>query len=88
MPVYKISIEQVQRLSYVDQLTLLCIFNSFNMKNNFYIDSMDSLHFEQKTKQNKKHVMDLLHFGKKIISFYKKSLKIIIWIRMFNVIIT
>ncbi len=50
LSVYKISIDQVQRLSYVDQLTLLCIFNSFNMKNNFYIDSMDSLYFEKKKK--------------------------------------
>ncbi len=48
MPVYNIIIDQVQRLSYVDQLTLLCIFNSFNMKNNLYIDSMDLLHFEKK----------------------------------------
>jgi len=37
----KISIDQVHRLSYMDQLTLLCISNSFNMKNNFYIDVMD-----------------------------------------------
>ncbi len=44
----------------MDQLTVLCIINSFNMKNNFYIDSMDVLHFEEK-----KHVMDLLHFGEK-----------------------
>ncbi len=45
MPVYKISIDQVQRMSYVDQLTLfVSIFNSFNMKNYFYIDSMDLLH--------------------------------------------
>ncbi len=72
MPVYKISIDQVQRLSYVDQLTLLCIFNSFNMKNNFYIDSMDLLHFG----------------GGGGISFYNKSLKIKIWIRILNVIIT
>ncbi len=35
-------------LSYVDQLTMLCIFNSFNMKNNVYIVSMDLLHFEKK----------------------------------------
>ncbi len=48
----------------MDQLTLLCIFNSFNMKNYFYID-LDLLHFEKK----KKNVMDLLHFGGKIISF-------------------
>ncbi len=71
-PVYKISIDQVQRLSYVDQLTLLCIFNSFNMKNNFYIDSMDLLHFGKKTTtttKQKKRVMDLLHFGKEIILF-------------------
>ncbi len=58
MPVYKISLEQVQKVSYVDQLTLLSIFNNFNMKNNFYIDSKDLLHFEKK-------VMDLLHFEKK-----------------------
>ncbi len=69
---YTISIDQVQRLSYVDQLTFLCIFNNFNMKNNFYIDSMDLLHFEKK----KIRVMDLLHFGEKMISFYNKSLKI------------
>ncbi len=43
VPVYKINLDQVQRLSCVDQLTL-CIFNSFNMKHNFYIDSMDLLH--------------------------------------------
>ncbi len=68
MPVYKISInqssidqsiDQVQRLSFVDQLTLLCIFNSFNMKNNFYFDSMNLLHLE-------KIFMDLLHFGEEI----------------------
>ncbi len=52
---------------------LVCIFNSFNMKNNFYIDSMDLLHFEKK----KHH--DLLHFGDFFFSFYK-SLKIKIWI--------
>ncbi len=60
MSVYKISIDQIQRLSCVDQLTVLCIINSFNMKNNFYIDSMDVLQFEEK-----KHLMDLLHFGEK-----------------------
>ncbi len=38
----------VQRLSYVDKLNLLCIFNRYNMKNNFYIDSMDLLHFGRK----------------------------------------
>ncbi len=54
------------------------------MKNIFYIDSMDLLHFEKK----KKRVMDLLHFGDKIISFYYKSLKIKIWILIFYVIIT
>ncbi len=43
VPVYTINLDQVQRLSCVDQLTL-CIFNSFNMKHNFYIDSMDLLH--------------------------------------------
>jgi len=48
VPVYKVSIDQVHRLSYVDQLTLLCIFNSFNMENNGCIDSMDLLHFEEK----------------------------------------
>ncbi len=47
------------------QLTLLCIFNSFNMKNNFYIDSMDSLHFEEK-----KSVVDLLHFGENNLSVF------------------
>ncbi len=46
VPVYKISIDQVQRLLYVDRLTL-CIFNIFNMKNNFYIDSMDLVHYEE-----------------------------------------
>ena len=76
VPVYKISIDQVQRLSHVDQLTMLCIFISFNMKNNFHIDSMDLLHFE-----GKKSIMDLLHFGEKIQEhFYSKSLKIKIWI--------
>ncbi len=70
VPIYKSSIDQVQRLSYVYQLTLLCIFNSFNMKNNFYLDSMDLLHFEKKRVMDllhieKKRVMDLLHFGKK-----------------------
>ncbi len=34
----------------MDQLTLLCIFNSFDMKINFYIDSMDSFYFEKKKK--------------------------------------
>ncbi len=34
----------------MDQLTLLCIFNSFDMKTNFYIDSMDSFYFEKKKK--------------------------------------
>ncbi len=73
MPVYKISIDQVQRLSYVDQLTLIIFFNSFNMKNNFYIDSMDLFHFEKK----KKTCHGFIAFwGKKIISFYNKSLKI------------
>ncbi len=38
VPIYKSSIDQVQRLSYVYQLTVLCIFNRFNMKNNFYLD--------------------------------------------------
>ncbi len=34
----------------MDQLTLLCIFNSFNMKNNFFlIDSMDILHLKKKS---------------------------------------
>ncbi len=36
-------LSNVQRLSYVYQLTL-CIFNNFDMKNKFYIDSMDLLH--------------------------------------------
>ncbi len=45
------------------------------MKNNFYIDSMDLLHFEKKN-NNKKRVMDLVHFGENIIRFYNKSLKI------------
>jgi len=70
VPVYRIKIEQVQRLSYVDQLTLLCIFNSFNMTNNFYIDSIDLLHFGGK----KQWINCIL--GKNIISFYNKSLKI------------
>ncbi len=48
----------------MDQLTMLCIFNSFNMKNNFYIDSMDLLHFE-KNKSKQKCVMDLLHLKNK-----------------------
>ncbi len=68
LSVYKISIDQVQRLSYVDQLTLLCILCMcvcFNMKNNFYIDSMDLLYFEKK----KKHVIDILHFVRIIIFF-------------------
>ncbi len=30
------------------QLYLVCIVNSFNMKNNFYIDSLDLFHFEGK----------------------------------------
>ncbi len=34
----------------MDQLTLLCIFNSFNLKNYFYID-LDLLHFEKKKKK-------------------------------------
>ncbi len=46
---------------------------------------MNLLHFE-KTKQ--KRVIDLLDFGGKKISFYNKSLKIKIWIWIFNVIIT
>ncbi len=58
MSVYKISLDQVQKVSHVDQLTLLSIFNNFNMKNNFYIDLKDLLHL-------KKKVMDLLHFGEK-----------------------
>ncbi len=36
------------------QLYLVCIVNSFNMKNNFYIDSMDLFHFEGKKKGIKK----------------------------------
>ncbi len=35
----------------MDQLTLLCIFNSFNMKHNFYIDSKDLLHLKKKKKK-------------------------------------
>ncbi len=45
--------------------------------NLFYIDSMDLLH------EKNKNAMDLLHFGGKIISFSNKSLKILIWIRIF-----
>ncbi len=56
VPVYKISIDQIQRLSYVDQLTLLCIFNIFNKKK----ITFDLVHFKEKEKKN---VMDLLHFG-------------------------
>ncbi len=41
VPVYKISIDQVQYL--------LCVFSIFSIwKNNFYIDSMDLVHFEEK----------------------------------------
>ncbi len=56
----------------MDQLTL-CIFNSLNMKNYFFlIDSMDLLHFQKK----KKNVMDLLHFGEFFFSFYNTFWKI------------
>ncbi len=55
----------------MDQLTVLCIINSFNMKNNFYIDSMDVLHFEEKKTFN-----GFISFWGKIICFYNKSLKI------------
>ncbi len=36
-------LSNVQRLSYVYQLTL-CICNNFDVKNKLYIDSMDLLH--------------------------------------------
>ncbi len=55
-------VTQVQRLSYVDQLTLLCIFNSFSMKHYFYIDSMDLLHLK------KSHGF-IAFWGEKNISF-------------------
>ncbi len=64
MPVEKISIDQVQRLSNVDQLNLLCIFISlisvqFKMKKYFYIDSFDLLH-----KKNKKNNAFIAFWGK------------------------
>ena len=66
VPVYKISIDQVQRLSYVDQLTMLCIFISFNMKNNFHIDSIDLLHFEKKNDHGFIAIKEKNILGKKL----------------------